>query len=73
MVVDEMYQRERYADFVRDAEKERRTRELLETSRKSFYKPALHVIGAKLVDIGNRLQENVDTRSRMKPIETRGT
>jgi hypothetical protein len=61
MLMNELYQRERHADFVREAEQDRLTRAKKKSSRKSLYKPALSAVGVKLVDLGNRLQDNVET------------
>lgn len=62
MAIDELYQQERYADFVREAEEDRKVQAAIQaTGRKPFYKPLLSVVGAKLVDVGNRLQDNVET------------
>ncbi len=59
-LMHELYQRERHADFVREAEQDRR-KQANQKSRKPFYKPALGKLGATLVDVGNRLQDNVES------------
>jgi hypothetical protein len=61
MLMNELYQRERQADFLREAEQDRIAREKPKRARKPFYKPALSAVGVKLVDLGNRLQDNVET------------
>lgn len=61
MLMNELYQRERHADFVREAELDRRKRSDKKNSRQPFYKPALFAVGVKLVDLGTRLQDNVET------------
>lgn len=63
MFLHELYQRERHADFVREAEHDQAVRAVEKLGHRPFYKPALVSLGAKLVDVGNRLQENVDTVS----------
>ena len=60
MLVNELYQRERHADFVREAEQDRIAHADQESSR-PFYKPALAAFGVKLVEWGNRLQDNVES------------
>lgn len=78
MFLDELYQRERHADFVREAEhaqllrdveklsdvQETRgianTRGTKKSARQLFYRPALSAVGVKLVDLGVRLQGNVE-------------
>lgn len=64
-LMHELYERERHADFVREAEQDR----LKQTNQKSrkaskfaarIYKPALGKLGATLVDVGNRLQDHVE-------------
>lgn len=63
MFLHELYQRERHADFVREVEHEQVVRIAQKLAHRPFYKPAMMTLGAKLVDVGNRLQENVDTVS----------
>lgn len=61
MLMDELYERERHADFVREAEHDQLVRNAKKLSQKPFYKPALASLGATLVEVGNRLQDNVET------------
>jgi hypothetical protein len=62
MLSKELYERERHADFVREAEHERLVQMASQAiARKPFYKPVLSVIGVKLVELGTRLQDNVET------------
>lgn len=61
MYMHELYQRERHADFRREAEHDLIVRAVQRMRRKPFYKPTLAAVGAKLVQLGNRLQDNVDT------------
>lgn len=65
MLVNELYQRERHEEFARQAEQEAEQARLLDTapksSRRPFYKPALRAFGVRLVALGNRLQDNVET------------
>lgn len=63
MYFKELYERERHADFVREAERDQLARRAQKRAGKPFYKPALVSLGAKLVEVGNRLQDNVDTVS----------
>lgn len=60
MLRDELYQRERYADFLRQAEQERIALAADPNAHKPFYKPALAALGVTLVKLGNRLQDNVE-------------
>ena len=61
MYLHELYQRERHADFVIEAKHDQVVRAAKEATHKPFYKPALAAVGAKLVQVGNRLQDNVET------------
>lgn len=71
MYFDELYQQERFADFVREAEAERRVRAANQAiGRKPFYKPALTAVGVNLVKLGNRLQDNVETVTPVQMIPT---
>ena len=57
MYLQELYERERHKDFVRDAIRDQTVRAAGERGpRKRFYKPALSAVGAKLVQVGNRLE-----------------
>lgn len=56
----ELYQRERHLDFIRQAEQERLAAPHVEP-RKPFYQPALNAVGAQLVTLGNRLQDNANS------------
>lgn len=69
MLMHELYQRERHADFVREAEQDRR-KQANKKARKAFYRPAAAKIGTVLVNVGNRLQDNVDTRPRTPRLDT---
>lgn len=60
MLINELYERERHADFLRQAEQDRLIAKV-ETGRKPFYKPALKAVGVRLVEWGNRLQDNVES------------
>lgn len=78
MFLDELYQRERHADFVREAEHAQLVRDVekltgvpeipgvenpraaFKSARQPFYRPALSAVGVKLVDLGVRLQGNVE-------------
>jgi hypothetical protein len=61
MLIDELYQRERRQDFLREAERDRELQAILKSGGKPFYKAALSAVGVRLVDLGNRLQDNVET------------
>ncbi len=62
MDLEEFYQRERYADFVREADHDRQVRAAEQAlEHKPFYKSLLSVVGGKLIEVGNRLQDNVET------------
>lgn len=68
MRVDELYQRERYADFVREAEAERVRRDALALlhpapvrSHPTLYHTLLAALGARLIDLGTRWQGTVET------------
>ena len=62
MLSNELYERERHADFVREAEQERLVQTAYaKAARKPFYKPVLSAVGVKLVELGTRLQDNVET------------
>ncbi len=69
MYLHELYQKERHQDFVREAEHDRRGKAHGE-KRKPFYKPALKRVGAKLVEVGNRLQDNVETVTPVQMVTT---
>lgn len=70
MYIDELYQRERYADIVRQAGHEQFVAAVTEGKRKPFYRPALAAIGVKLVALGNRLQDNVENVSPIQMVST---
>lgn len=72
MMMNELYQRERHADFVRQAEQERIALEAQTEPRKPFYKPVLKTVGVNLVKLGNRLQDNVENAAP-GPIFTTGS
>lgn len=61
MLPNELYELERHTDFLRQAEHDRLILEAAPREQKSFYKPALAALGAQLVKLGNRLQDNVDS------------
>lgn len=64
MWANELYERERHKDWLREAEHEREILNALQTSkRKPFYKPLLSALGEKLVAVGTRLQDNVENGS----------
>ncbi len=69
-LMHELYQRERHADFVREAERDRERR-AKNQARKPFYKPALVSVGGKLVALGNRLQDNGETTAPAPMISAR--
>jgi hypothetical protein len=69
MYLHELYQKERYKDFVREAEQDRK-KKAERAGRKPFYKPALKRVGAKLVEVGNRLQDNVETVTPVQMVTT---
>lgn len=70
MYIDELYQKERYADMLREADHARQIRAVKALSHKPFYKPALTAVGVKLVELGNRLQDNVETVTPVQMIPT---
>ncbi|OQY84375.1 MAG: hypothetical protein B6D41_15780 [Chloroflexi bacterium UTCFX4] len=71
MYIDELYQKERYADMLREAEHESQVRAAKAAQRhKSFYKSALIAVGVKLVALGNRLQDNVETVTPVQMLPT---
>lgn len=70
MLMHELYQRERHADFVRQAEQDWIAGAVTQGKRKPFYRPALAAIGVKLVALGNRLQDNVDNVSPIQMVST---
>lgn len=70
MQIDELYQRERYADFIRAAEHDQQVLDATRGNRKPFYRPALAAIGVKLVALGNRLQDNVENVTPIQMVST---
>lgn len=70
MYIDELYQRERYADFVREAEQDWIAKAVTQGKRKPFYRPALTAVGVKLVALGNRLQDNVENVASIQMVST---
>lgn len=70
MYIDELYQKERYADMLRQAEHDREIRAAKGARHKPFYKPALTAVGVKLVELGTRLQDNVETVTPVQMIPT---
>lgn len=62
MLMNELYERERHADFVRQAEQDRLA-QTDKTTRKSLYKSALNTLGMRLVEWGNLLQDQVETNA----------
>lgn len=64
MWANELYQKARTEDFLREAARDREIVDAIKISgRKPFYKPMLSALGARLVDLGTRLQDNVETGS----------
>jgi hypothetical protein len=64
MWANELYERERHKDMLQDAERQREILSALEKSgRKPLSKQMLAALGAKLVEVGTRLQDNVETAS----------
>ena len=64
MWANELYQKARTEDFLREAERDREILDAIKKSgRKPFYKPVLSTLGAKLVEVGTRLQDNVESGS----------
>ena len=70
MYMHELYQRERHADFVRQAEQELIVLAVTGGKRKPFYRPALAAVGVKLVALGNRLQDNVENVTPMQMVSS---
>lgn len=68
MYLHELYQRERHADFVRQAEHDRIANAIQTSSRKPLHRVALSAIGARLVDLGTKLQDNVETVTPPAPM-----
>lgn len=58
----ELYQRDRHLDFVEQAEQDRLAAAHVEP-RKPIYQPALNALGAQLVTLGHRLQDNANSAS----------
>lgn len=63
----ELYQRERHLDFIAQAEQERLSAANA-APRKPFYQPALNALGAQLVTLGNRLQDNANAATTAQPL-----
>lgn len=73
MQFDEIYQRERVADFVRQAEHDRLVESVKPRRRKSVSKAVRTAVGVKLVELGTRLQDNVETVKPPQLAQAKGT